>query len=149
MQTILYFKKILIKSVCFFVFFVCANSLFGQQYITGKIVDEFTNVPIPFASIYWVKYQQGTISDSVGDFSLKISPHLQDTLVVRYVGYENTYRDISTLKTTSNIVIYLHLAKVHIGPVVKSRFNKGLRWWKNVVTHRNDNNPYQFNTYSF
>jgi hypothetical protein len=71
MQTILYFKKLVLKSVCFFVFFVCANSLFGQQYITGKIVDEFTNVPIPFASIYWIKSQQGAISDSAGDFSLK------------------------------------------------------------------------------
>ena len=85
MQILCYFEKILIKSVCFFVFLICVNSLFGQQYITGKIVDEFTNVPIPFASIYWVKSQQGTISDSVGDFSLKVSPHLQDTLVVRYV----------------------------------------------------------------
>ena len=149
MQILCYFEKILLKSVCFFVFLICVNSLFGQQYITGKIVDEFTNVPIPFASIYWIKSQQGAISDSAGDFSLKVSPNPQDTLVVRYVGYENTYRGVSTFKTTSNIVIYLHLAKVHIGPVVKSRFNKGLRWWKNVVTHRNDNNPYQYNTYSF
>lgn len=32
---------------------------------------------------------------------------------------------------------------------VKSKFNKGLRWWKAIVTHKAKNNSYQYRNYSY
>src|SRR6478752_6456167 len=32
---------------------------------------------------------------------------------------------------------------------VKSKFSKGLRWWKLVVTHKVKNNPYKYQNYAY
>uniref|UniRef100_UPI00352B3B08 hypothetical protein n=1 Tax=Salmonella sp. M198 TaxID=3240293 RepID=UPI00352B3B08 len=39
--------------------------------------------------------------------------------------------------------------KVSQGVEVKAKFNKGLRWWKAIVAHKKENNPYQFSSYYY
>ena len=58
------------------------------KYITGKIVDDETLEPLPFATIVLMNKGKGTVSNNNGDFGMKISSDLyNDTLSVSYLGY--------------------------------------------------------------
>ena len=58
------------------------------KYITGKIVDDETSEPLPFATIVLMNKGKGTVSNNNGDFGMKISSDLyNDTLSVSYLGY--------------------------------------------------------------
>jgi hypothetical protein len=61
---------------------------FNIKYITGKIVDDETSEPLPFATIALKNRGKGTVSNINGDFGLKITPELvNDTLSISYLGY--------------------------------------------------------------
>jgi hypothetical protein len=58
------------------------------KYISGLIVDEETNEPLPFATIGLKNKGKGTVTNSNGEFGLKIFPdYINDTLSVSYLGY--------------------------------------------------------------
>ena len=58
------------------------------KYITGKIIDDETNEPLPFAAIALKNKGKGTVTNNNGDFGIKITPDLyHDTLSVSYLGY--------------------------------------------------------------
>jgi len=61
------------------------NTVFSQQEISGKVVDE-DGVPLPGASIVIKGTTTGTTTDFDGNFSIDAS--VGDTLVVSYIGYE-------------------------------------------------------------
>lgn len=114
-----------------------------------KVVNDFTKEPVAFANVNWLKANYGGITDSAGELYIKKSSISSDTLVIRYVGFQNLHKAFSKLQDTGTIVIFLHETKLVEEVVVKSKFSKGLRWWKNVVTHKPQNNPYRFNNYSY
>ncbi len=51
------------------------------------INDKGKEVPLPFASIYWIKSHQGTTSDENGQFHLPRTDSDGDILVLSFVGY--------------------------------------------------------------
>ena len=58
------------------------------NYITGVIVDDETMEPLPFATISLKNTGKGTVTNSNGEFGLKITVDLlSDTLFVSYLGY--------------------------------------------------------------
>jgi hypothetical protein len=68
-----------------------ADSTLGQKvkYITGKIADDETSEPLPYATIALKNKGKGTVTNINGDFGLKILPDFfNDTLVVSYLGYQ-------------------------------------------------------------
>lgn len=115
--------------------------------LTGKVMDAFTKEPIAFATIKWALAKNGTVADSIGHFKIARSSYLKDSLLVTYVGYELTAIVPSLLKKDS-LIIPLNYATSKNEATVKSKFNKGLRWWKLVVEHKKENNPYQYPEYS-
>ncbi|HEX7492667.1 MAG TPA: carboxypeptidase-like regulatory domain-containing protein [Bacteroidales bacterium] len=71
--------------------FVAADSTIieKEKYITGKIVDDETSEPLPFATIALKNKGKGTVTNINGDFGLKIgSDFFSDTLSVSYLGYQ-------------------------------------------------------------
>jgi len=55
---------------------------------TGKIIDEETGDPLPFATIGFKSIPKGTVANSNGEFLLNISSALlDDTLYVSFLGY--------------------------------------------------------------
>lgn len=59
------------------------------KYITGKIVDDETSEPLPYATIALKNKGKGTVTNINGDFGLKIIPdYFNDTLFVSYLGYQ-------------------------------------------------------------
>ena len=61
----------------------------GQvKYITGKIIDDETSEPLPFATIALKNKGKGTVTNNNGEFGMKITPdYYNDTLSVSYLGY--------------------------------------------------------------
>ncbi|NDA62855.1 MAG: carboxypeptidase-like regulatory domain-containing protein, partial [Chitinophagia bacterium] len=119
--------------------------------IKGRVLNEFTKEPIPFAGIYLKQSGYGVISDSSGHYSIKqINRQKKDTLVVTYVGYIATYTPINPGKKDT-LLQDLFLSQLQLGTTVevKSKFNKGLRWWGNVVKNKAKNNPFKYANYSY
>ena len=120
------------------VVFIC-TALFqdiNAQNISGKVLNAFTKEPISFASVYWKKANQGGITDSAGGFKIKLSNWPKDTLVVSYVGYDNLFYPFNMLRADSSLILYMKEVKMNDVIVVKSKFSKGLRWWKQIVANK-------------
>ncbi len=118
--------------------------------LRGRVMNDFTKDPVPFASIYWKKAGTGTTSDSAGNFIIKLSHHPLDTLVLTYVGFADVFKPVkNTLPDTVVIELVLRELKLSNTVEVKSKFNKGLRWWKFIVSNKAKNNPYKYQNYAY
>ncbi|MES2330332.1 MAG: DUF5686 family protein [Bacteroidota bacterium] len=118
--------------------------------LRGRIMNDFTKETVPFASVYWKKAGFGSTSDSAGNFLIRLSHNPVDTLVVSYVGFADVYKQIrNNTKDTANVEMVLRDLKLSSSVEVKSKFSKGLRWWKLVVTHKAKNNPYKYQNYAY
>mgnify|MGYP006298394875 CR=1 FL=1 len=61
-------------------------------FLSGKILDQKKEDPIPFASISVLKEPIGTISNKDGAFLLKLHPdYIHDSLVVSCMGYKQVF----------------------------------------------------------
>ena len=139
-------------SISLLVLVFLSNSIIANAqsiFIKGKIINQFTNETMPFASVFWKKAGFGVITDSVGCFSIKKSSYTIDTLVASYIGYEEIYHPYQFKSDTGIILLTFTNLKLANDVTVKSKFNKGLRWWKNIVAHKKENDPYQFKNYSY
>ena len=58
-----------------FIFLFCTNVLKSQEVIKGKIVykQERETLALEGANVYWLDTNQGTTTDELGDFNLKLS----------------------------------------------------------------------------
>ena len=118
--------------------------------LRGRVMSNFTKETVPFASIFWKKAGFGVVSDSAGNFTIKHSPFHPDTLAVSYVGFDELHKIINDhSKDSSLLILSLYQLKTGSSVEVKSKFNKGLRWWKNIVAHKAKNNPYQYQSYAY
>jgi len=93
-----------------------------------------------------VTSKTGNISDSLGQFTITNSNFPNDTLIIDYVGYDQKRISKKDLRI-ENLIINLEDLHSNEQVLVKSRFNKGLRWWKSIVTNKNLNNPYHIPSY--
>jgi hypothetical protein len=131
----------------FFVSFLTLAKAQNKQQIQGIVINGFTKEPVPYASIYWQLAKYGTISDSLGNYSLNTSSFKNDSLIVNYVGFEQikyALDDIQKLK----FKLTIEKINTNEGVTVKSKFNKGLRWWKEIVKNKKNNNPYNYPKYN-
>ena len=122
---------------------LAGSSVFAQRArVHGRVINYFTKETVPFASIFWKKGGSGTTSDSAGNYIIHFSQFTDDTLVVSYVGFVDHYKKLHrTLKDTFDIDLLLTDLKNSNTVEVKSKFNKGLRWWKQIIAHKAKNNP--------
>lgn len=61
-----------------------------MYHISGKVVEEDSLTPVPYATIYFSGLQTGMISDINGDFDCRLSDdYADDTLVFSFMGYES------------------------------------------------------------
>jgi len=136
-------------SIYIFILLLSTNTLEAQKspMLVGKVVDAFTKEPIPFATITWNLSKKGVVADSLGHFKLNRSTFPKDSLIVSYVGFEPNKYALPFLKKDT-LLLTLDYLNANSEAVVKSKFNKGLRWWKLVVDHKEENNPYTYPAYS-
>lgn len=120
-----------------------------QAQVRGKVINQFTKETVPFASIYWKKAGFGSVTDSSGRFLLRSSHHTVDTLVVSYVGFVDVLKKVDRYKDTAELFLMLDAVTQSADVSVRSRFNKGLRWWKAIVDHKQSNDPYRHQSYAY
>ena len=81
--------------------------VFSQQKVSGSILELQNNkeVPLPFANVFWLDSQVGTVTDIDGNFSIEYSfEHTK--LVMSYVGYTT-----DTISVTNPNTFVKHVLK--------------------------------------
>lgn len=124
---------------------VCAQ----HKTIHGTVISEFTKEKISFASIHWKKAGNGTVADSAGIFRFPASRFVPDTLIVSYAGFQEEQVPVSRYNDSAGLKIMLPNAKEITGITVTTKYNKGLLWWKQIVSHKQGNNPYKATSYFY
>jgi hypothetical protein len=87
--------------------------------LSGKLMDRESSEPLVFASVYIVGTSIGTVSNSDGEFILKIPSNLSDVKIgIKHVGYRNY--NIALTRLQLDIVNEIKLSKeaVMIGEVI-------------------------------
>ncbi|QXP61610.1 carboxypeptidase-like regulatory domain-containing protein [Olleya sp. HaHaR_3_96] len=78
----------------------------NTQEFKGQILDKNTNKPLALADLTVTKSNISTVSNSEGEFSLKVPENLiNNSVVVSYLGYQKLEFKLLDLKT--NMTIYL------------------------------------------
>lgn len=116
--------------------------------VQGTIANRFTKERIPFASVSWKRSGQGMISDSAGNFSIQARRHQVDTLLISSVGFQIQMVPLALQKDTTVLTVFLDTRDAG-EVVVKSKYNRGLLWWKKIVANKPINNPYKQESYSY
>ncbi len=84
------------------------NDTASYTVLTAKIVDEATKKPLVFASVFKTGTSIGTVSNSDGDFELKIpGKSTAGSLSITHLGYKNkevSIKDIVSKKITISLV---------------------------------------------
>jgi hypothetical protein len=119
-----------------------------RKPVRGTVINAFTKEQVPFASIQWKKAGYGTLTDSLGRFSLTGSGNTYDTLIISYVGFSNLLIPVKNTDTAT-LVLFLSESRQKDSVIVSSKYNKGLLWWRRVVKNKPQNNPYQFDSYTY
>lgn len=75
-----------IGSVCLFCLslFLAGAPVWAQQSVTGRVVDDRTGEPVPYATVY-VSQSNGTLTNEEGRFQLTLEP--ADSVTVSFLGY--------------------------------------------------------------
>lgn len=74
-----------VRHLTILMFVLTSVMAYGQQTINGSVTSLDDGEPLPGATLIIKGTQQGTISDTNGDFTLQASPN--DVLVISFVGY--------------------------------------------------------------
>jgi hypothetical protein len=116
--------------------------------ITGKVIDDETNQPIPYVNIGFQHSLVGTISETDGSFFLS-TPKATDTLMASSVGYELKKIKISK-GITQNIEIRLKPMSIALDAViVKPGENPAFKILKRINEHKKQNNPDKLSNYQY
>lgn len=127
-----------------------SGALIAQPSILkGCVLDAHNEEAIPYASVVVKPAMQGTITDSLGFFSLIAEKAwTADSLEITYVGYDALRIPLSAFSDTSVIKLYLQRS-VTQGVVVKSKADRGLILWRKIVRHKPHNDRSRFPQFSY
>ncbi|MBN2275937.1 MAG: carboxypeptidase-like regulatory domain-containing protein [Bacteroidales bacterium] len=72
---------------------------------TGKVIDALSKKPVVFANVYLVKSSIGTVTNSDGEFILKVPVgELYQSVGFSFIGYHNVELKLSEFSTEGNII---------------------------------------------
>jgi hypothetical protein len=138
------------KSYLFFFFFLVIvqseaqinpinnNDSSSFKYFKGTILDSKTKNELTFASITISGSNISTISNSEGDFLIKIPIYKQDaSLIISYLGYKDKVISIKDLKQEKNL-LYLEPINVQLKDVVVNGIDAN-KLFSNVLNNRSKN----------
>lgn len=88
--------------------FMASVSAFGQKPVKGKITERDNSgaeVALPYANIYWLGTQDGTVADENGHFTLERKFKGDGKLVASFIGYLNDTILITPDQNSVNITL--------------------------------------------
>lgn len=118
------------KILVFFFCLCCWNSLFSQnltQKISGTVLDNASNSPIPFANVAVIPLHNGTTTDTLGNFTIANIPIGRYDIKVTAIGYEPYIEkevEVISAKETVLTIVLKEKATVLDEVIVQPRINK-------------------------
>ncbi len=114
------------------------NNSSAFKYFKGTILDSKSKNELTFASITVTGSNISTISNSEGDFSIKIPIDRQDaSLIISFLGYKEKVISIKDLKQEKNI-LYLEPINILLKEVVVNAMDAN-KLFSNVLNNRSKN----------
>lgn len=144
--------RVLIKLFLFTFFFLSfINSSFSQKkIIIGRILDKQSDEPLPFASAKFKYSGKGVLTDSSGTFILetdKINP--KDSLIISSVGYKALSISVNTFSDSTKFTCKLEILPPANEAVVKTKYNRALWFWKQIMKHKPYTDRTRWDNYSY
>ncbi len=138
----------MLKPILFHIFllFLTLNN-YAQIVVEGVVKDKNNKDPLAFVNIISESGKSGVVTDIDGKFSIKLFTE-ECCLHLSYVGYESYTYPIDYNKKIQKIYLTqkpYQLEEVEIFPGI----NPAHRIIKNVVTHRNENNPEKLKAFTY
>ncbi len=123
-------------------------NVFGQTMtiVKGRVIDQQTGNPVPFANVYFHKDINGTITDFEGYYSIS-SSYSQDSIEVSYIGYKSQKKAIKSGMTQiinfNMVPDVVSLKEI----VVYAGENPSFKILRNVIDHKSGNDRRSLNAY--
>ena len=116
-------------SVSLFIFCILASNLFAQQQtISGRITDAETHLPIPHTEIFISGTTVGVITDTLGNFSIKV-PFLPCTLVADHVSYDSYIKAIDKRQQLNIELVPSNFSLDEVNISAKNKRRRNLRYF--------------------
>lgn len=100
-------------------------------FLSGKIVDRKKGNPIQYATVSVLNEPIGTITNSDGEFLLKLQPqYIGDTLVISNMGYAQVFRPASWLLDEDIILmdpVSIHIREVKVTATTPEKLLENIR----------------------
>ncbi|MEO6228806.1 MAG: carboxypeptidase-like regulatory domain-containing protein [Ferruginibacter sp.] len=131
-------KRNLLMLVCL-IFSAATFAQTNSYYLTGRIIDGATQLPLQAASVFAQNTTIGTVTDANGNFTLKLPIGGYD-LAITFTGYETISRRITTADSyDKNIVIEMKQKEKAMEDVVIRASNEVLDGWEKYGSFFLDN----------
>ncbi|MBS1666400.1 MAG: carboxypeptidase-like regulatory domain-containing protein [Bacteroidetes bacterium] len=121
------------------------------KVIKGRVKDGHTDEFLPFASVVFKNSSIGKITDSSGTFRFVLSKWPSDSLIITSAGYKPLVLVIPPNKDTLEVLASLEAGNAAVAVVVtaKQRHSRGWYLWKKVVAHRDQNNIFRNDNFTY
>jgi hypothetical protein len=126
------------KQLLFISFLLVSGTAFSQYVIKGKVVDKATRKPLQAASVFAQNTTFGTLTDSAGDFRLKLPDGGYD-LAATFTGYEIASQRINSASANESIVIELKVKEKSLEEVSIVSTGEVKDGWKKYGTFFTEN----------
>ncbi|HAW21100.1 MAG TPA: hypothetical protein DCX14_13040 [Flavobacteriales bacterium] len=148
--------KHIIRLLAILVLGLLANSPSAQQTIVvGKVFEAETNLPIPFANVYFKDSKIGTTTDEKGAYRIE-TYYPTDSLLVTVLGYQRGAQRVKADR--SQVVDFeMKISGISLGPVTivadKKAKDPAIEIMKKVIRNKKANNrekleAYEYNVYN-
>lgn len=142
--------KILLQTIIILLLLVFHLSILAQKkIIAGLVKDGHSDEALPFSSISFKNTNVGKISDSAGEFHFQFNNWPSDTLMITSISYQPFIFVIPKNKDSIFVNAVLQAGTASAEVVVKSKHGRGWYLWRKVVAHRNENNIFKNDNFSY
>ncbi|MEL7122397.1 MAG: carboxypeptidase-like regulatory domain-containing protein [Bacteroidota bacterium] len=119
-----YLQKITLYAICLFT----SVALYSQEekVIKAQVINQNTNKPIAFASVYYLKKDIGTYTNEEGTFNFVLSNvNPDDTLLINHIGFQEIRKPIKYFESVSKVQMQPEAQNIEQIVVAskKSKFN--------------------------
>ena len=142
-------------SILLIFLFLTITTLGQSILLKGIIKDGHSEERIPFASIQLKQNRQGRLSDSAGNYAVRLEDVSRDSLIVSYVGYRDyiLVLDSNLFSRQTNGVIHfdimLERGKYTDEVIIKRTIDRGFLMWRRIVRRKPFNDRHQFSNFSY
>ncbi|MEQ8476861.1 MAG: carboxypeptidase-like regulatory domain-containing protein [Fulvivirga sp.] len=111
------------RLILFLALLVPSSTLYGQDYIKAKVIDEETGKGVPFVNIGVKELGIGTVSNSNGQFTLELKDS-KYPVIFSSIGYEVIFIPYDNLKTLQIIKLKPKTEMLEEVVVTSKKYNK-------------------------